>query len=132
MKQSKHLFEISGLLKWLTKSILVVGLIAFSGHASESMPSNFESTKTELNEVRKVGSKRTFNLKKVSSSLQCSFSTSTNSRDTFTCCLHHQENKIAVKLKNNFEALPINEQNGFLIFHSTKVSEEFDTNYILG
>lgn len=132
MKQSKHLFEISGLLKWLAKSILVVGLFAFSGHVSESRPSHFESTKTELNEVRKVGSKKTFNLKKVFSSLQCSLSTSTNSRDVFTCCLHHQENKIEVKLQSNLETLPINEQNGFLIFHSTKVSEEFDTNYILG
>jgi hypothetical protein len=132
MKRTKDVITKNGLLKWLTKTVLVLGLIAFSGHVSELRLYNSEPTKTELNEVRRVNSKRTVNFKKVFGGLNCPLLYSTSRTEKFTSFLLQLENRIAVKLKSNFEERPTNEQRGFFIYYSTESSEEFDTNQLRG
>ena len=132
MKRSKDVITKNGLLKWLTKTVLVLGLTTFSGHVSEFRLYNSEPIKTELNEVRKVSSKRTVNFKQVFAGLNFSVLHSTSRTDIFTSLLLYQENRIAIKLKSNFKQLPTNEQTGFLIYYSSDSSEEFNTNPLKG
>lgn len=128
MKKNKDVIAKSAILKWVTKAILVLGLITFSGNASEFRHYNSEPTKTELNDVRWVSSKRTVSFKKILDRRNYS----TSSPSNFISCLLHQDNSIAVKLKINFKELPTDVQDGFLIYYATHSSEEFDTDQLRG
>ena len=132
MKRTKDVITKNRLLKWLTKTVLVLGLITFSGHVSEFRLYNSEPTKTELNEVRRVSSKRTVNFKQIFDGLSFSVLHSTSRTDIYTSLLSYQKNRITVKLKSNFEEQPTNEQTGFLIYYSTDSSEEFNTSPLKG
>ena len=121
---------LSGLLKWLMKTILVFGLITFSGQVSEFRLHNSEPTKTELNEVKRDCTKRTISFKRIFNGLNL-LSYSTNRTENFVSYLFDQDNRITVKLKSSFKEKS-NEQDGFLIYHSTKISDELDTNQLRG
>ncbi|GCC51398.1 hypothetical protein SanaruYs_16230 [Chryseotalea sanaruensis] len=132
MKQMKHILKISDPLKWLAKSILVFGLIAFSGYAADSRLLNVEPTKTELSEVRRANFKRVVKLEKVFNELHFLLTPPSSHPEDFISFLNHEEKRITVKLKSISKELPINEQDGFLIYYATESSEEFKMNYILG
>lgn len=132
MKGTKDSIVKNGPLKWLTRTVLVFGLIAFQGHVSEFRLHNSEPAKTELNDVRRASCKRTVSFQKTFEDLNGSLLYLTSRTELFTSLLLHQENKIAVKLKSNLEEQPINEQAGFLIHYSTDSSEEFGTNHLKG
>jgi len=130
MKGTKDSIVINGPLKWLTRTVLVFGLIAFQGHVSEFRLHNSEPTKTELNDHRRISFKRTVNYQKTFQDLSGSLLTSRT--ELFASLLLHQENKIAVKLRSILEEQPTNEQAGFLIHYSTDRSEEFCTSHLKG
>ena len=116
------------LLKWLTKTILVLGLITFSGCVSEFRSYASTTTWTELNEVRRIRSTRTASLNEVSHGFNYSISRT----DNFISYRCHQDNSITVKLKIYFQVRTTNQRVGFLIFYSTNSSEEFDNNLLRG
>lgn len=133
MNNTKNVITKNGLLKWLMKTILVLGLITFSGHVSEARLHNSESTKTELSEVRRISSKKTVYFKTVFSGLNSSRLHLTVQAEKFTTSLLHQDNWINVKLKSNFKAQPPKELvMGYILYYSTESSEEFDTNQLRG
>jgi hypothetical protein len=127
MIRTKDVIKKSGLLKWLSKAVLVLGLLTFSGHVSEFRLYNSGPTKTELNEVRSVNTKRTVSLNKILNGLNSIIRT-----DQFVFRLLHQDNRIALKLRINFVVLPTNEQDAFLLHYSATLSDEFITNQVRG
>jgi hypothetical protein len=132
MKRNKDISKQKGLLKWLMKTILVAGLFTFSGHVSAVRPYTFEPTKTEVNEARRVSSKRTVTFIKVVDALACPILQSPLPPANFTFFLRYQENRIAAKLKDNVKEPPTDEHDGFLLYYSIERSEEFHVNRIRG
>ena len=124
MKWPKDKIKRNGLLKWLTTTILLFGLITFSGYVSESRHYNAGSTKTELNEAGRVSFKRTVYLKKASNGLSYSLFHSTRRTENFSSALFHQKTRITVKLKNNLKERPTKERKkSFLLYYSFDCSE---------
>jgi hypothetical protein len=127
-QNAKHLF-----LSWSTKTILVIGLFTFSGHASECRTFNAERTKTELNEKRKFSSKRTVNFKKHSHSCTNYVVNPSDQNDKFALFLCYQKNGVAAKLKYNLELFQARERKvDFLIFHLSDNSDDPHYNPIRG
>jgi hypothetical protein len=120
-------------LRWLTKTILVIGLFTFSGHVAECRTFNPEPTKTELNEKRKFSSKKTVNFKNHSHSCTNYVVNPTDRNDKFALFLCYQKNGVAVKLKYNSELFHARERKvDFLIFHLSDNSDDSHINPIRG
>lgn len=130
MKNPKTVITKSSLLKWLTRTVLVLGLITFSGLATEVRLTNAEPTKTELSEVRKGRSKRTVSFKRAFREFNPSHLK--NRLTDLIVLLSYQENRVDVQLKRNFKKHPPQERDGFLRYYSTSNSEEWPANNILG
>ncbi len=116
------------LLKWLTHTILIAGLLAFSGPVSESSIPESQPAKTELNEERSVSYKKTISLKAFLHSL----STQANCTENFIHSLVDQHKKITVQLKNNAEKFTPKPVKGFLVHHAFDYSKEHDPSQLMG
>lgn len=99
MEQATGKITQHRLLKWLTHTILIAGLLAFSGQVSEFSIPGSQPAKTELNEERSVSYKKTISLKAFLHSL----STQANCTENFIYSLVDQHKKITVQFKNNIE-----------------------------
>ncbi len=127
MKRTKNVITKNGILKWLAKTILVLGIITFSGYVSEVRFNNTASPKTELKEVRRVSSKKTVYFKTACSELNASILKLYNSPENFTSFLLHQASLINVQFQSNFIAQSSKERTkGYLIYYRTHSPEEFD------
>ena len=128
MEKTKGLTVQKGLLKWLTHTILIVGLLAFSGPVSEFRIPGSQPAKTELNEERSVRYKKTASLK----AFLHSPSTQANCTGNFIYCLVDQHNKITVQFKINAEKFTPKPIKGFLVHHVFDYSKEHDSSQLMG
>jgi hypothetical protein len=129
MKKAKDVTRSGAMLKWLTTTILVLGIITFSGHAAALKPYNSELVKVELSEARKVSSKKIVHFKKARADEKCSRLIPESRAKNVISFLSHKEKKVAITLKSHSKKLGArNEQGkGFLIHFSTNNSEEFES-----
>ena len=111
------------LLKWFINAALVLSVITFSGHVSQSKSASFGPARTELKQNLKANSERTVRFKTIRdvSSHFVFFDQVMN----FHCCLSQYEHHIDVKLKGNGTATIDDRQ--FLIHYFTYNSEVSDT-----
>lgn len=128
MEQATGLTVQKGLLKWLTHTILIVGLLTFSAPVSEFRILGSQPVKTELNEERSVRYKKTASLKAFLHSL----STQANCTENFIYSLVDQHKKITVQFKNNIEKFTTKQSQGFLIYHALNYSKEHDSSQLMG
>lgn len=128
MEKGLGLTTQKGLLKWLTHTILVVGLLTFSGQVSESSIPGSQPVKTELSEERSVRYKKTASLKAFLHSL----STQTNCTKNFIFSLVNQHKKITVQFKTNVEKFIPKPVKGFLVHHAFNYSKEHDSSQLTG
>jgi hypothetical protein len=128
MEKATGLTAQKGLLKWLTHTILIVGLLAFSGQVSESRILESQPVKTELSEKRSVRYKKTASLKAFLHSL----STQANCTENFIYSLVDQHKKITVQFKNNSEKFRSEQSQGFLVHHAFKYAKEHDSSQLMG
>ena len=134
MKKTKNVFTSRAMLKWLMSTVLVLGVISFSGFASEHKPYNSEPVKTELREARNLSSRKSFCFKRAFANAKHSFIPSENRLENFISILLHQENKQETQRKSRCKELPpIDRQaRGFLMHLSSKNSEESELNHSRG
>ncbi len=128
MEQATGLTVQKGLLKWLTHTILIVGLLTFSGLVSESSIPGSQPAKTELNEARSVRHKKTVSLK----AFLHSPSAQKNCTENFIYSLVDQNKKITVQFKTNPEKLTPKPAKVFLVHHSPDYSKEHDSSQLRG
>lgn len=128
MEQATGKITQHRLLKWLTHTILIAGLLAFSGQVSEFSIPGSQPAKTELNEERSVSYKKTISLKAFLHSL----STQANCTENFIYSLVDQHKKITIQLKNNIEKFTTKQSQGFLIYHALNYSKEHDSSQLMG
>lgn len=128
MEKATGLTTQKGLLKWLTHTILIVGLLTFSGPVSEFSIPGSQPAKTELSEARSVRYKKTVSLK----AFLHSPSAQTNCTENFIYSLVDQNKKITVQFKINLEKLTPKPANVFLVHHSPDYSKEHDSNQLRG
>ena len=131
MKKVKILVTSNDLLKWLTSAVLVLSIITFSENVSELTLYYSERPKTELNESRKVNSRKVVYFKKALG--KAKFAPESR-KENFISIQFHQKNRTTVKLKLNRKELPTLDQQrkNFLIHLSTKNSDEFELNQLRG
>lgn len=110
------------LLKWLTHTILLAGLLTFSAPVSEFSIHGSQPIKTELNEERSTRCKKTVSLKAFLRSL----STQAICTDRFIFSLLEKNRKITVQFKTNPETLTPTPAKDFLVHHSSDYSKEHD------
>lgn len=128
MEKATGLTAQKELLKWLTHTILIAGLVAFSGQVSEFRILGSQPAKTELNEERFVRYKKTVSLKAFLHSL----STQSSCTVHFIFSLIEQHKKITVQFKNNIEKFTTKQSQGFLIYHALNYSKEHDSSQLMG
>jgi hypothetical protein len=133
MKMTTNVSVKNIMLKCLAQIFLVLSIITFSGYVSEAISNKSISTNTELNEVRKINSKKTVHYKIVCNDLNDSIVKLNDCLVNFTLLLFHQANCIDLNYKHNFIAHPDKERaKGYLLFYATRSSEEFDTKQARG
>ena len=120
MEKAGNIVIKRGLLRWLMNATLVLSVIAFSGHVSQSKSPSFEPARTELKRNTSANDQRTvrFKVTHYVSSQLAFFDQLKN----FDCCLYQYENQIKVKLKGNVGTCTIKDQ-GFLTHFFTYNSE---------
>lgn len=132
---TKDVITKKGIQRWLMKTILVFGLIAFSGNISAFKSYNSHLYNSELKETGRVNFKRTICFKKVFDRL-CYFALQTSYRqiDSFAFSLFHCERNIKVKLRSCFIAVAAikNQDENFLIDYSSDNSNESETDRLRG
>src|SRR5690606_9428626 len=116
------------LLKWIAHTILLAGLLTFSGHITECRILAHEPAKTELREQRSVRYKSTTSLKAFLNSL----SIQPSCTEHFIFSLADQHKKITVQLKKNGEKFAPEKSQGFLIHHAFNYSKEHDSSQLMG
>lgn len=129
MNKTKNAVTRGELLKWLVKTVLVAGLLTFSGNVSEYRSYNAEPTKTELSEGKSVSSKKAVYFKMIFDGYNNTCFYASSQVEKYTSYLIHQKSCISVKLKYIFKDRPANDQDmGFLLYQSSHRSDEFDMN----
>lgn len=128
MEKATGLTTQKGLLKWLTHTILIVGLLTFSGPVSEFSIPGSQPAKTELSEARSVRHKKTVSLK----AFLHSPSAQTNCTENFIYSLVDQNKKITVQFKTNPGKLTPKPAKVFLVHHSPDYSKEHDSSQLTG
>lgn len=128
MEKATGLTTQKRLLKWLAHTLLVVGLLTFSGPVSEFSIPGSQPAKTELSEARSVRHKKTVSLKAFLHSL----STQTNCTENFIYSLVDQNKKITVLFKTNLGKPTPKPANVFLVHHSPDYSKEHDSSQLTG
>lgn len=128
MEQATDKITQHRLLKWLTHTILIAGLVAFSCPVSEFRIPGSQPAKTELNEQRSVRYKSTASLKAFLNSL----STQSSCTVHFIFSLVDQHNKITVQFKINAEKFTPKPIKGFLVHHAFDYSKEHDPSQLMG
>jgi hypothetical protein len=124
MEKAGNIAIKRGLLRWLMNATLVLSVIAFSGHVSQSKSSSFEPARTELKQNTSANDERTARFKVIhDASNHLAFFDQVKN---FNCCLCQYERQIAVKLKGNLGTCTIKDQL-FLILYYTYNSEVSDT-----
>jgi hypothetical protein len=130
IKMSTVLSE-AGSLKWLLKPLLVLALIAFSGHVAEF--SRTTRTLTELNEPARVG-KITVCFTKALGAGHFSFVHSQSHDQDFKSFSFHYDNRILVRIKTNLKETRaiVTSPVLFSPYESTATSDDFDLGNRLG
>lgn len=116
------------LLKWLTHTILLAGLLTFAAPVSEFSILGSQPAETELSEKRSARYKKTASLKAFLPSL----STQANCTDRFIFSLLEKNRKITVQFKTNLETLTPKPVKVFLAHHSSNYSKEHDLSQLKG
>jgi hypothetical protein len=124
MEKSGNVTIQGGLLRWLMNATLVLSVIAFSGHVSQSKSPSFEPARTELKQNTSANDKKTARFTVThEASIHLAFFDQVKN---FYCCLYQYERQIGVKLKGNVGTCTIKDQS-FLIHYFTYDSEVSDT-----
>jgi len=124
MEKAGNIAIKRGLLTWLMNATLVLSVIAFSGHVSQSKSSSFEPARTELKQNTSANDERTVRFKVIhDASSHPAFFDQVKSFDRCRC---QYERKIEVKLKGNVGNCTIKDQ-PFLIHYFTYNSEVSDS-----
>jgi hypothetical protein len=112
------------LLTWLINATLVLSVLAFSGHVSQSKASSFEPARTELKQHNRVSTQRIVRFKVIrDASSQFLFFDQVKN---FQCCRGQYDRQIEVKLRGN-ERTYTNKDQHFLVHYFTYNSEESGT-----
>ena len=124
MEKAGNIAIKRGLLTWLMNATLVLSVIAFSGHVSQSKSPSFEPARLELKQNTSSNHERTvqFKIIHVVSNHLAFF----DQAKSFHFCLCQYERQIEVNLKSNVGTCTIKDQS-FVLHYFTYNSEMSDT-----
>lgn len=121
----KHIQEIGTKigLKRLMEALLVFVLISFSGHSSSFRVYASEPIRIELNEARTFKIQRATQFNNATKSVLSTFLPRT---EHFISAIFCYENKVSVQSKIKIPEKTTTQRDGFLSFHATGFTEEYD------